>query len=313
MPQLLVCSTSAATATGILLITLLLAVCCFVRVTGRPAAALSNVTCRSRDTPVICGGHCVHLRQVQETPAATLIEGLLTPDECAHMLSHVALAAAASGITQSDHTPQRSGTVLCLRHQSGDVVLVGMLSRLAELLGVPKERFEECQMVRYGDGERYSLHHDCLEPRRLSRLPSHQRVATVLVYLTDLPASCGGCTAFPRFNGLAGYETAPVAGSALFWSNVDSAGLPEPLSVHEALPVCGEGALKVAINVWVRGEAWDTPTSRLRILLKRLAPWSFPAPEVAQTYCPNCGLYIGTASGFRDKRLHSRRCPIHER
>ena len=103
-----------------------------------------------------------------------------------------------------------------------------------------------------------------------------------------------------------------MAGSALFWSNVDGAGLPEPLSVHEALPVRGEGVRKAAINVWVRGEAWDTPTTRLRILLKQLAPWCFPAAEVAQTFCPNCGQYIGSEANFRDKRLHSRRCPIHK-
>ena len=115
-----------------------------------------------------------------------------------------------------------------------------------------------------------------------------------------------GCTARAEFRG------APqVAGSALFWSNVDGAGLPEPLSVHEALPVRGEGVRKAAINVWVRGEAWDTPTTRLRILLKQLAPWCFPAAEVAQTFCPNCGEYIGSEASFRDKRLHSRRCPIH--
>ena len=308
-------SMSAMGAAGILLSMLLLAVWCFARVMGRAATLSScdvNVTCGSGDMPVIYGGRCLQLRQVQETPAATIVEGLLTSDECAHMLNHVALAAAASGITQSDHTPQRTGTVLCLRHQSGDLVLAGMLSRLSKLLGVPKDRFEECQMVLYGDSEHYSLHHDCLEPRRLSRLPSHQRVATVLVYLTDLPASCGGGTSFPRFNGLAGYEATPVAGSALFWSNVDGAGLPEPLSVHEALPVRGEGVRKVAINVWVRGEAWDTPTTRLRILLKQLAPWCFPAAEVAQTFCPNCGQYIGTEARFRDKRLHSSRCPIHK-
>ena len=107
------------------------------------------------------------------------------------------------------------------------------------------------------------------------------------------------------------WRPAQVAGSALFWSNVDGAGLPEPLSVHEALPVRGEGVRKAAINVWVRGEAWDTPTTRLRILLKQLAPWCFPAAEVAQTFCPNCGQYIGSEASFRVKRLHSRRCPIH--
>ena len=214
--QLLVSSTSAmGGAAGILLSMLLLVIWCFVRVTGRAATLSSyDVTCGSGVTPVIYGGRCLHLRQGQETPAATIVEGLLTPDECAHMLDHVALAAAASGITQSDHTPQRTGSVLCLRHQSGDLVLAAMLSRLSKLLGVPTDRFEECQMVLYGDSERYSLHHDCLEPRRLSRLPSHQRVATVLVYLTDLPASCGGGTSFPRFNGLAGYEATPVAGCA---------------------------------------------------------------------------------------------------
>lgn len=114
------------------------------------------------------------------------------------------------------------------------------------------------------------------------------------------------------FTARAEFRGAPqVAGSALFWSNVDGAGLPEPLSVHEALPARGEGVRKAAINVWVRGEAWDTPTTRLRILLKQLVPWCFPAAEVAQTFCPNCGQYIGSEASFRDKRLHSRRCPIH--
>ena len=219
--ELIFPSTSAIGAAAILLSVLLIAVWCFVRLTGRPATLSScDVTCGSGDTPVIHGGRCLHLRQVQEAPAATIVEGLLTPDECAHMLNHVALAAAASGITQSDRTPQRTGTVLCLRHQSGDLVLAGMLSRLSKLLGVPTDRFEECQMVLYGNSERYSLHHDCLEPRRLSRLPSHQRVATVLVYLTDLPASCGGGTSFPRFNGLAGYEATPVAqhGQRAVWA-----------------------------------------------------------------------------------------------
>ena len=208
----LVPTTSALSAAGVLVSTLLLAAWCFGRVTGRALLRSHDirVTCGDGDTPVIHGGRCLHLRQVQETPAATIVEGLLTSDECAHMLNHVAPAATASGITQSDQTPQRTGTALCLRHQSGDLVLAGMLARLSRLLGVPEDRFEECQMVLYGDGERYSLHHDCLEPRRLSRLPSHQRVATVLVYLTDVPASCGGGTSFPRFNGLAGYEATPV-------------------------------------------------------------------------------------------------------
>ena len=130
---------------------------------------------------------------------------------------------------------------------------------------------------------------------RKAHVPYVQRTRTSL-----------GCTARAEFRG------APqVAGSALFWSNVDGAGLPEPLSVHEALPVRGQGVRKAAINVWVRGEAWDTPTTRLRILLKQLAPWCFPAAEVAQTFCPNCGQYIGSEASFRDKRLHSRRCPIH--
>ena len=300
---------------AVVMVVLLLLVWSFVRATCTPTGKLSVPSCRARKT---IGDRSIHLRQVHAAPDATFIEGLMTPAECQYVVEHLAPAAAASGITQSDHTPERTSTVYSLRYQRDDLILTEMLTRLSKLLQVPEDHFEECQMVLYQDGERYGLHHDCLEPRVVSRVPSHQRVATVLVYLTDLPSACGGRTSFPRFNGCDGFESKPSAGSALFWSNVDGAtGLPDPRAVHEALAVrksyCGESVRKVALNVWLRGEAWDTPTARLRILLKRLTPFMFPAVEVAQTYCPNCGVYIAAASKFRDKALHSSSCPIHER
>lgn len=283
----------------------------FVRVTsGDPAQCV--VACRHGEA-VLCSDRTLRSQLVHQDLMTTRIEGLLTSDECRHLVEHVAPAAAASGMTQSDTTErsQRSSTVLCLRHQRDDHVLAAMLSRLAELLQVPEDWFEECQMVLYDDGNRYGLHHDCLEPRRLSRVPSHQRLATVLVYLVDVPSVCGGKTSFPRLD----FEVQPEAGTALFWMNVDGAGQPDPRAVHEAQPIrksySGNSVRKVALNVWLRGEAWNTPTTQLRILLKHLAPRAFPDAEVAQTYCPNCGVYIATSAQFGDKECHARHCPIH--
>ena len=307
---LLVAQLTAAT-----MILLQLVAWCFVRATCKPSGKLRAPSCSAGGT-VNIGDRRMLLRQVHAAPDAIFIEGLMTPAECQYMVECIAPLAAASAITQSDHTPERTSTVYSLRYQRDDQILAAMLTRLSKLLQVPEDRFEECQMVMYDDGERYGLHHDCLEPRMLSRVPSHQRVATVLVYLTDLPSACGGRTSFPRFRGCDGFESKPSAGNALFWSNVDGAGLPDPLAVHEALAVrksySGESMRKVAVNVWLRGEPWDTPTARLRIFLKRIAPWTFPAVEVANTYCPNCGAYIAAASKFRDMAMHRSSCPIHE-
>lgn len=65
-----------------------------------------------------------------------------------------------------------------------------------------------------------------------------QRVATVLVYLTDIPKSCvGGCTHFPQVTSKEqpqGLRIVPVCGAACAWPNVSLDGMPLMETEHAA-------------------------------------------------------------------------------
>ena len=68
-----------------------------------------------------------------------------------------------------------------------------------------------------------------------------QRVATVLVYLTDIPKSCvGGCTHFPQVTSKEqpqGLRIVPVCGAACAWPNVSLDGMPLMETEHAAEPL----------------------------------------------------------------------------
>jgi len=69
-----------------------------------------------------------------------------------------------------------------------------LLTKAHHLLGVPLETMEEPQIVRYKGGEEFSWHYDEVPRSQLSN--GGQRLATLLVYLTDVPTSKGGGTVF---------------------------------------------------------------------------------------------------------------------
>ena len=149
-----------------------------------------------------------------------------------------------------------------------------------------------------------------------------------------------------------GMRVSPVAGNALYWVNVDRQGRPDPQAMHMAEAVkdkkkkgggtgpntttssssgemakgemSGSGsAVKYGINVWVRGEEWNTWPATFRLVLKRwvnaLAPSTVAGllgltpDELAEIYCPQCGAYIHREADWITPAVHLPRCPIHRR
>ena len=74
-----------------------------------------------------------------------------------------------------------------------------------------------------------------------------QRVATVLVYLTDVPESCvGGSTFFPHLSSRdqpEGLRIVPVKGAACAWPNVSVDGVPLVETEHAAEPLQVSGVI----------------------------------------------------------------------
>jgi hypothetical protein len=102
---------------------------------------------------------------------------------------------------------------------------------------VPASHYEPLQLTRYTRGQQYKLHLDN------GGLPAdNPRIATVLVYLNDVPAAAGGATAFPRLR----HSVQPAAGAALVFCPHDGG---DELA-HAALPVLAGD--KVVAQQWLR-------------------------------------------------------------
>ncbi|MBH0123379.1 2OG-Fe(II) oxygenase [Rhodococcus sp. NPDC003382] len=118
-------------------------------------------------------------------------------------------------------------------------------ARLAADFGVPADRFEPWQIVRYRAGERFEEHHDS---GFFSGDRWGERSVSVLIYLSD--SQSGGSTWFPvlreRFR--------PRAGRLLAWPNLLPDGSVDQRMRHTARPA---RRVKTILTTWVR----EAPTT----------------------------------------------------
>jgi hypothetical protein len=183
------------------------------RIRVRSTSELSPSRCksaqmRSKATSLLCvllplirlhgGGSGTVNDSAERTPGLTIEEGLLTAEECA-LLIHLAApllvesstAGGSSGVRQSSSAwlPWINSTMM---HE--------IETKIASLVGLPSRYSELYQVSRYLPGQSYGLHVDD-DPAGSSNghftsasIPALGRIATVLVYLNDVPI--GGETVF---------------------------------------------------------------------------------------------------------------------
>jgi hypothetical protein len=110
-----------------------------------------------------------------------------------------------------------------------------LLAKASRLLGIEIDQLEcleEVQTVRYQRNQRFTWHLDALGPA--DRDQSGQRVATLLVYLTDLAEKDGGATLFRDLN----LAVRPTKGTALLFFPA-AGGIPgTPMDIRTLH--CGE-------------------------------------------------------------------------
>lgn len=132
------------------------------------------------------------------------------------------------------------------------LVLADVFSRASELTRVPIENFEPTQIVRYRPGQYYKLHLDQFD--ELNAQPGGPRVYTLLIYLNDVDDKAGGETVF-KYAGEDGRMlfVRPRKGRALLWPNtLDSDPLARQMNAMHAGGPLKEGAVKLAVNQWIR-------------------------------------------------------------
>ena len=83
-----------------------------------------------------------------------------------------------------------------------------MITRIMDIVGLPHDHAEHMQLLKYGPGEYYRLHHDWI-PQQEQALCG-PRVYTFFLYLSDVEE--GGGTKFDL-----GFTVQPKKGKAVIW------------------------------------------------------------------------------------------------
>ncbi|CAH1720311.1 unnamed protein product [Chironomus riparius] len=117
-------------------------------------------------------------------------------------------------------------------------------NRVNDMTGLNMKTSERWQIQNYGIGGFYGAHHDYADVGQIFGGDTGNRIATTLLYLSDVEK--GGGTVFPLLR----IYVPPVKGTAVFWYNLSSSGDREYLTRHAACPVL-IGSKWVA-NKWIR-------------------------------------------------------------
>lgn len=224
------------------------------------------------------------LEQISEEPRAFVYHNFLRPEEADHLIAlarpHLAkskVIVAESGKVEDSKVRTSSGAWI---QRAQDPVVAGIERRISAWTGAPVENAEPMHVLHYGVGEEYQPHVDFFVEDK-NTINGGQRVATILLYLNDVPE--GGETVFP-FSKLvpapehaAEYSECARKGTAakarkgdalLFYSVLPNGQSMDVLSTHAGCPVLkGE---KYVASVWLRQDEWvDAPASQVAAVKPR--------------------------------------------
>jgi prolyl 4-hydroxylase len=197
------------------------------------------------------------VKQVLSTaPRVVTIDGFLSPAVCDWAISRARgrtdrakVFDVKAGAAADD--AGRSNTAFEFSFLELDLVVLLIRARIAATIGFPVTAFEPTQVLRYETGQRFARHHDYLDPKLAGHAAEiarrGQRAVTFLIYLND--AFEAGDTHFPMI----GVRRRCPTGGALYFGNVDTAGVPDPRTLHEGTaPTRGE---KWLLSQWIRIQA----------------------------------------------------------
>lgn len=146
----------------------------------------------------------------------------------------------------------------CWLNGGHDELIDRVNARMSALTGLNLETAEDFQVQNYGLAGHYDPHFDFsrdLENSTLGRLGTGNRIATVLLYMTDVEA--GGATVFPYV----GARVMPKKGDAVFWHNLLQSGEGDFRTRHAGCPVLK--GWKWVSNKWIHeyGNEFRRPCS----------------------------------------------------
>lgn len=204
------------------------------------------------DPPRLHAGHEIQAgeRKIRvlsrmEKPCIALLADVFDADECRQLISlarpRLDRSTVVDPFTGQDRVADHRNSAGMFFATMESALIERLERRIAALTGHPVEHGEGLQVLNYPTGARSTPHFDYLMPtnaaNRASVARSGQRVATLIVYLNDVPA--GGETHFDHL----GLSVIPRRGQAVYFEYGNQHGHTDPLSLHSGAPV-------------TRGEKW---------------------------------------------------------
>ena len=191
------------------------------------------------------------LRVVNSNPPVFEIDRFITSEECSALIQQAQSSTSLGGFgtsqtfSGSSAVSSRTSSTCYLPVQAVST----LLERVKLLTGVPITHYEESQICRYTAGQQYSWHYDSIP--MVFRKGWGNRIATVIVYLNDLPASSGGSTAFRDLN----LQVQPETGKALLFFPSYRDGTQDDRALH-----CGSITedVKWIANIWIHEGSYES-------------------------------------------------------
>ncbi|MDO4682218.1 MAG: 2OG-Fe(II) oxygenase [Lautropia sp.] len=187
----------------------------------------------------------VELACVMLDPNIAVIRGLLSDEECDQLIEWSKGKMKTSEVVDRESGASYQSNVRTSEgshFERGENALIRQLeARIAALTGLPVNRGEPLQMLRYGVGGEYLAHQDFFDPAdagtKVLTGVGGQRIATLVMYLNDVEE--GGDTHFPELD----LSVKPIRGSAVYFEYQNDEGELDVRCLHAGMPV-------------IRGEKW---------------------------------------------------------
>ena len=170
--------------------------------TGAPSTPAADESLSLNSLPSFSKFRILHI-----DPLVLAVDDFFTDEECDRYVASAAESNVKKNEKGSEVMQSRSPTVgkdavskaqrtstTWYHHYKGVPELMAKASRLLGLNGI--SRWEEPQIVRYRRNEKFTWHLDALGPTENKSELGGQRIATLLVYLTELDEAEGGATMF---------------------------------------------------------------------------------------------------------------------
>lgn len=187
---------------------------------------------------------------ISERPYVAVFESFASPEECNYLIGRARTRLKPALVVDPESGqliphPIRKSDGMMFGVFDEDLVVGALNRRMAALSGTQYEQGEALQILSYSPGGEYRAHLDAVPAT------DNQRIATVLVYLTDDYE--GGETHFLA-NQLS-YKG--KRGAALLFHNVTPDGAIDPAAKHAGLPVTK--GTKVIASRWIRQRRLEFP------------------------------------------------------